>query len=157
MSDISRFEPLWGTWRVVEPIGHGAFGSVYKITREERGATYYSALKHISIPVDGQQIKDVIDTGVDSSEEGLKTYFDGVVSDVQNEINLMYSLRGYSNIVAYEDHLIVPEYDIRMGEGICSNGFMFASGSISEDKIAKLYDIQENDPFFGEFCEWIYD
>ena len=41
---------VWPEWQLVEKIGEGSFGKVYKAQRTERGRTFYSSIKIISIP-----------------------------------------------------------------------------------------------------------
>ena len=38
---------VWPEWQLVEKIGEGSFGKVYKAQRTERGRTFYSAIKII--------------------------------------------------------------------------------------------------------------
>ena len=35
----------WPEWKIVEKIGEGSFGKVYKARRTEQGKTFYSAIK----------------------------------------------------------------------------------------------------------------
>ena len=48
---------VFGNWTVEEEIGSGAFGTVYKIKREEFGRVYYSAMKVLHIPQDKDEHK----------------------------------------------------------------------------------------------------
>ena len=41
---------VWPEWELIEKIGEGSFGKVYKAKRTERGRSFYSAIKIISIP-----------------------------------------------------------------------------------------------------------
>ena len=94
----------WNEWTVVEFIGEGSFGKVYKIKREEFGYTYYSALKVIRIPQEKAEVTVARHEGM--SEEGITTYFQGMVEDIVSEFVLMSQLRGDSNIVSFEDHKV---------------------------------------------------
>ena len=40
----------WPEWKIIEKIGEGSFGKVYKAQRTERGKFFYSAIKIINIP-----------------------------------------------------------------------------------------------------------
>ena len=40
----------WPEWKIIEKIGEGSFGKVYKAQRTERGKSFYSAIKIINIP-----------------------------------------------------------------------------------------------------------
>lgn len=101
---IKKYEPLWGSWHVESFIGEGSYGKVYKIFKEEWGFKYQSALKLISIPTREQHREAVATIGNDNNS--LEQYFEGAVKNIVNEIHMMYTLRGNTNIVSYEDHLV---------------------------------------------------
>ena len=50
--ELKKIEPFWDSWYIDECIGHGSFGDVYRIKREEYGKVFYSALKIMSFPKD---------------------------------------------------------------------------------------------------------
>ncbi|ODM25552.1 serine/threonine protein kinase [Clostridium sp. Bc-iso-3] len=101
---IKKYEPLWGAWCVESFIGEGSYGKVYKIFKEEWGFKYQSALKLISIPTQEQHREAVATIGNDNYS--LEQYFESAVKNIVNEIHMMYTLRGNTNIVSYEDHLV---------------------------------------------------
>ena len=107
--EIYDYQPLWGNWYIDMPIGKGSFGSVYKIAREEMGHKYTSAVKIISIPSEEQYREAEASFGHD--EETLTGYFEDVVKNIVSEVNLLYSLGGNSNIVAYHDHKVIKKED----------------------------------------------
>ena len=41
---------VWPEWKIIEKIGEGSFGKVYKAQRTEQGRAFYSAIKIINIP-----------------------------------------------------------------------------------------------------------
>ena len=108
-NDIYGYQPLWGNWYIEMPIGRGSFGSVYKITREEMGHKYTSAVKMISIPSEDQYREAEASFGHD--EATLTGYFEDIVKNIIGEINMLYSLSGNSNIVSYQDHTVVKRED----------------------------------------------
>ena len=108
-NDIYGYQPLWGNWYIEMPIGKGSFGSVYKITREEMGHKYTSAVKMISIPSEDQYREAEASFGHD--EATLTGYFEDIVKNIIGEINMLYSLSGNSNIVSYQDHTVVKRED----------------------------------------------
>ncbi len=107
LNDISQ--PIFGNWYIDEEIGSGAFGTVYKIKREDFGNTYYSALKVIHIPFDESEIGTLRSEGMD--DKSITTYYKDLVQNLINEINILNSLKGNSNIVSYEDHQIEANED----------------------------------------------
>jgi serine/threonine protein kinase/outer membrane protein assembly factor BamD (BamD/ComL family) len=72
--------------------------------RRDNGGTYYSACKHITIPKNEAEIQSARAMGMD--KQSTYTYFGDMTSRILNEVNIMYALRGESNIVTYEDHYI---------------------------------------------------
>lgn len=97
---------VFGNWTVEEEIGSGAFGTVYKIKREEFGRVYYSAMKVLRIPQDKEEHKRLRSEGMDDAS--ISTYYSQVVQDFVSEIELLSSLDGITNIVDYKDHIIEP-------------------------------------------------
>ena len=99
----------FGNWEIEKEIGSGAFGTVYKIFKEEFGKKYYSAMKVIRIPQDKTEKTRLISEGMD--EDSISTYYYQFVQDFVKEIELMASLQGNTNIVGYNDHLIEENED----------------------------------------------
>ena len=109
MSDIREFCPLWGEWELDRKLGEGSFGDVWKIKRNVVGGrVYYAAVKHISIPKDDSEIKRLIGEGVFTDEQSAIQYYDHMLQSIMNEIDAMHKLQGYTNIVSYEDHKVIP-------------------------------------------------
>jgi len=102
---IYEYQPLWGNWYIDLPVGKGSFGSVYKLKREDMGHQYTSAVKIISIPTQ-EQYKDAEAT-IGNDEKTLSNYFEDIVNNIVKEINVLYSLSGNSNVINYQDHMIV--------------------------------------------------
>jgi len=109
MSDINKFLPLWGIWQIEDQIGKGSFGCVYKAFREEFGKKYYCAIKHISVPRDEDEVREFLKDNMTDDPSVASEYYHQLASDITNEINTMYSLNGYTNIVTYQEHLILPK------------------------------------------------
>lgn len=102
-------EKVFTNWTVRELIGKGAFGSVYRIEREEFGTLYEAAMKKIVIPQTQEDIEDAISEGMD--EQSVTSYFQSFVEEIVNEFKLMAQLKGHTNIVSYEDHMVIPHED----------------------------------------------
>lgn len=110
MDDIRSFCPLWGEWEADEKLGEGSFGAVWRIRREGFGGqTYYAAVKHISIPKDESEIRSLMDEGILDSRESAVRYYNKMLDSLVGEIDTMHQLQGYTNIVSYEDHKIIPK------------------------------------------------
>lgn len=96
----------WPGWENVEMIGEGSFGKVYRIRREEFGVASEAALKVITIPGSQADLAAAREEGMDDAS--VTNYFKSFVEDLAAEFALMSSLKGNSNIVSYEDHMVIP-------------------------------------------------
>lgn len=101
-----KYEPVFGSWKIIEEIGAGTEGHLYRIMREDAlGHVFYSALKAITIPASGEAELDSLIAGGMSHEEAEK-YYDSILESTSHEFELLEKLKGNSNIVSYEDHEI---------------------------------------------------
>ncbi len=107
MTDIKKYEPLWGSWYVDEKLGEGSFGKVYKVHKEEFGKIYEAAVKIISIPQSEADIIQAKSEGL--NDESARSYFQAFVTDIIQEIDLMSAFRGNTNIVSLEDHKVIEK------------------------------------------------
>ncbi|MBQ9252445.1 MAG: protein kinase [Clostridia bacterium] len=118
MGDIAQFCPLWGEWEVDSKLGTGSYGTVWKMRRRLfNGKEYFAAVKHISIPYDESEVRHLLEENVFADDESAVNYFQQVLQSLVIEIDAMHQLRGYTNIVSYEDHKIIQKdsgigYDI---------------------------------------------
>jgi serine/threonine protein kinase len=109
MEKIYKYEPLWGDWLIDEKIGEGSYGKVYRICRENNGNTYYAAVKIITIPQSISEISALASEGMD--EDSISAYFRDVLDGLVEEIDLLYSFRGLSNIVNIDDYKVIKNDD----------------------------------------------
>ena len=89
---------MWPEWEIVEKIGEGSFGKVYKARRTEQGKTFYSAIKVITIPSTQGELSSVRSETPD--EKSVKEYFYSLVKDCIQEVSTMEYFRGNSHVVA---------------------------------------------------------
>ena len=104
-----KYEPIFGAWYIKEKIGQGSVGQVFLIEREEPGFTYQSALKAITVPPDQSDIKTVMGNGLTYAE--TTHYYKTFMDTLSNELTTMAKLKGQSNIVSYEDHMVIRHED----------------------------------------------
>ena len=139
---IENLNEIWPEWNIVEQIGEGSFGKVYKAVREEHGFTDYAAIKVISIPNNRDDLNYLRVEGYD--ETSSRSYLETIITDVINEIKLMASLKGATNIVSVEDYKVVERteeigWDIYIRMELLTSLIEYTSDrKLSEDEVIKL-------------------
>ena len=108
MPDQHKIICPWSGWNLVRLLGQGTYGRVYLFKREEYGNTYFSAIKHISIPTDYNQTVNLFAEGLATDAITMKAYYTQLLQSFMNEININVELRGHINFVSYDDHQIIP-------------------------------------------------
>lgn len=133
---------LWPGWETVRVIGSGGFGKVYEIRKSDGTGDYPSALKVITIPQSPDEYSAYVDDGYD--EKSITAIFKSQIDDIVSEFQMMAQFKGTSNIVSYEEHMIVPHEDghgwdilIRM-ELLTSLPDYFNQRGMSEADVIKL-------------------
>ena len=100
---------VWPEWELIEKIGEGSFGKVYKAKRTERGRSFYSAIKIISIPASKGELDSV--RSEMNNEQSTREYFRNLVGDCIQEIYTMEHFCGNSHVVSFEDFKVVEYLD----------------------------------------------
>ena len=100
---------VWPEWELIEKIGEGSFGKVYKAKRTERGRSFYSAIKIISIPASNGELDSV--RSEMNNEQSTREYFRNLVEDCIQEIYTMEHFCGNSHVVSFEDFKVVEYLD----------------------------------------------
>ena len=99
----------WPEWKIIEKIGEGSYGKVYKAQRTERGKTFHSAIKVINIPGSQGELNSVrSETG---DERSTREYFQNLVEECIQEVATMEYFRGNSYIVSVEDFKVMEYLD----------------------------------------------
>ena len=98
---------IWPEWTIVQELGSGSFGTVYKISRSEMGMKLYSALKIVSIPQDRSEPDSLIQEGM--SDATIEQYYENMIHVYLREIAVLEKLKGTSHIVSIEDFHVVRE------------------------------------------------
>ncbi len=133
---------VWPEWRIVEKIGEGSFGKVYKAVRSEKGKSFYSAVKVITIPSSQSELNSV--RSESSDEQSVRDYFQSLVEECIQEVSTMEYFRGNSHVVSVEDYKVVEYLDtigwdiyIRM-EYLTSFLDYCAGKQLKEDEVIRL-------------------
>jgi serine/threonine protein kinase len=109
MGERMEIGSVWHGWTIESVLGKGSFGTVYKITKNELGYEYKSALKLITIPENDSEPDSLKAQGMD--DNSIKHYYKGMVEELVSELAMMAKFKGTSNIVSYEDHIIEEKAD----------------------------------------------
>lgn len=100
---------VWPEWKIIEKIGEGSFGKVYKAQRTEQGRSFYSAIKIITIPASRGELESVRSETPD--DNSAREYFQNMVEECIQEVSTMEYFRGNSHIVSVEDFKVVEYLD----------------------------------------------
>ncbi|MDR2751090.1 MAG: serine/threonine protein kinase [Clostridiales bacterium] len=107
MSFIDKYDS--GTWRIESLLGEGAYGKVYKVSKEEYGYKSYAALKVIPVPHSSSEIGQLMSEGL--SGDSLNSCISAMVEDIVREIRFVQEFKGTANIVSCEDYEVVAKED----------------------------------------------
>ena len=103
--ETEKIEEIWPDWKIEERIGEGTSGKVYKAKRENFNQTFYSAIKVITIPKNGEQA--YLEDGLNKEE--LVEYYKEYVNDILKEVTLLEELKGAKNILNIEDCKVIED------------------------------------------------
>ncbi|MBQ6564548.1 MAG: serine/threonine protein kinase, partial [Clostridia bacterium] len=104
-------------WTLVEKIGGGSYGSVYKAKKEMLGRTYFRAVKHISVPKDEEELKCMQDDLGTEEEDVLHAFCEMKMQSILQEFDLLREFSGHRHFVQVFDANPVrkkgmPGYDL---------------------------------------------
>lgn len=99
----------WPEWEIMEKIGEGSFGKVYKAQSIRNGVPVFSAIKMISIPSNENELESV--RAENQDDRSVREYFYGIVRDCIQEVHTMEKFHGNPNIVSVEDFKVVEYLD----------------------------------------------
>ena len=140
----NRIHEIWPEWNIVEELGSGSYGTVYKAVRTVCGTDFTSAIKVITISADQKEIQTLLAGNPDSGTD-LSLWWRGFLKDCINEISSMDLLKGTSHIVSIQDFQIVEsprdakwEIFLRMEFLKSLNDYMTETESLSEKEILKI-------------------
>lgn len=101
---------VWSDWHIVEKIGEGSFGQVFRAEKVSYGIRQDSAIKVIRIPDNDIELKRV-QSGFGLNENELRDYFYPQIEKLKKEIILMQELGEDNHIVRILDFDIVDSPD----------------------------------------------
>ena len=100
-----------GRWKVVEEIGKGTTGTVYKVLNSRGGVNSYAAIKEILLPKEQKEILNMYSQGATDSD--ITEYFENKANEwIAKEVNFLEQFKGNPNIVSIEDHDVLEREDM---------------------------------------------
>ena len=94
----------WREWKIVELLGNGAYGDVYKARRMKDEQEEFCAIKIMKVPGTQSDLEELYLQM--NSRDSLKKYLESIIEDYSKEIDVMYSLHNHPNIVQIMDHVM---------------------------------------------------
>ena len=125
----------WPEWKIISKIGEGSFGRVYKAQRTEKGRSFYSAIKIITIPASKGELDSVRSESGD--EKSVRGYFENLVEECIQEVSTMEYFRGNSHIVSVEDYKVMEYLERSDGIFLSAWNISQASWNIMREKISQ--------------------
>ena len=107
MSSNDIIHQVWPEWQVRDLLGKGSYGFVYSVVREDAIGDQYAAVKVVSIPHDRSELEALRAEHMNDTD--MRIYLEDQVSQLSDEIKLMETVKGNTNIVSIEDHHIIAE------------------------------------------------
>ena len=101
---------VWPGWETVRLIGRGSASSVYEIERNFLGQKEKAALRHISIPLNSDYIRELKEEGLD--EESIQSLFSGYLKKIiQSFQTIQSAINECANFIHYDDLNIIRRDD----------------------------------------------
>ena len=142
MENQINISDIWPEWEIIEEIGSGSFGTVYKAARSAFGETFFSAVKVITIP---QKESNHTIPLLNRNEKEVRSYYEKLVSDCAGEISALIKLQGNSHVVNIQDFKVVKhdqellwDIYIRMELLQSLDDYLAEIQILQEDEICKL-------------------
>lgn len=131
----------WPDWKIVRTLGHGSFGTVYEIERDNLGYIEKAALKVISLPHNHHDIDELYSEGYDTAS--ITIQLEGYLKEIVQEYSLMVKMKGQSNIVYCDDLKYVQRpdgigWDIYIRMELLTPLTQTLTGSISDSTVILL-------------------
>lgn len=131
-------DTVFNDWEIVRYIGRGASGVVYEIQKKEQGILHTSALKVLQIPSNEFVLDELIKDGMD--ERSVTDYIQSIVSELEDEVRIMVSLKGFPYIVNCEDSSLIKHPGIAQWDVLIKMELLTSFEDYRQDR-----DITEKD------------
>lgn len=102
---MENIQNIWPEWQVEGEIGAGAYGSVYKVSKDVTGKKIYAAIKIIKIPQTQAEIREWRSQGMDN--ESIRSHYEERLERLNSEILILEELKTANNIVTIEEYKLL--------------------------------------------------
>lgn len=106
---MEKLQEIWPEWNIEEEIGSGAYGSVYKVSKDLMGKKIYAAIKIVRIPQNKTEIKEWRSQGMDDGS--IRSHYKERLDCLNLEILILEELKTANNIVTIEEYKLVENKD----------------------------------------------
>jgi serine/threonine protein kinase len=107
LSDIKLNTALMTDKEIIGQIGRRSGTTVYAVKSTKSDHNY--VLKHISVPESQKHVSALIFSGAASDEQAAQEYYQNVVSDYQEELELLETLSTSPNLSCFHSYEIKPK------------------------------------------------
>ena len=105
------YPTLPGGWEIVEKLGSGSFGTVYRARRSVGSYTEWAAVKHIPIPRSEDELSAIYDELGSMDAGPVGQYLNEIKNSLVDEYQLLRTFSGHTNIVSCNDIQIMDRQD----------------------------------------------
>ena len=139
-----QFGSVFGSWHIVRIIGRGSYGTVYEVQKESGGLVDKAAIKHVSFPLDQQDLRRICEEVGTTNEAVIRDYVFQSVKEYRGEYEFMRELKGQTHIVSCEDFQVLekadmPGYDIfirmELLETVANRAM---AGRMTQDEVVRM-------------------
>ena len=95
---------LWNGWEIVDKIGEGRTGDVYRAVKKLDGMNLYCAIKYISLPRNISELDELVKCGVINDKSEAINYYSKIIEDIKKEISIMQKFNNSSYIINCFDY-----------------------------------------------------
>lgn len=102
---------LWNGWEIVDKIGEGRSGDVYRAVKKSDGMNLYCAIKYVSLPRNISELDELVKRGIIKDKSEAINYYSKVIEDLKKEIAIMQKFNGNCYIIDCLDYFQETKVD----------------------------------------------
>jgi len=127
---------LWDNWHIIEKIGEGPNGEVYKASKMLNNQTFFCAIKYLSLPKKDEDVDTLLKKGIIKNKNEINNYYLKILQVLKNNILSLKNIPGNNYVLKYYDFYQEPKasgigYDVYIRMELASESV----GDINRKKI----------------------